>query len=76
MGELFGMGQSQANEWIHELLPILKQALDDVGVMPARASKKFKCKEQNQTDAENSMFDGTERRRQRPKQREKTGCTL
>src|SRR5690349_10436934 len=24
MGELFGMGQSQANEWIHTLLPILK----------------------------------------------------
>jgi hypothetical protein len=30
MGELFGMGQSQANAWIHELLPILKQALESV----------------------------------------------
>ncbi|MCS6910866.1 MAG: transposase family protein, partial [Anaerolineales bacterium] len=29
-GELFGMTQSRANEWIHRLLPILKQALDDL----------------------------------------------
>lgn len=71
MGELFGMGQSQANEWIHELLPILKQALDDLGVMPERDPKKFKSKEQSQKDAENSIIDGTERRRQRPKQSEK-----
>ena len=71
MGELFGMGQSQANEWIHELLPILKQALDDLGVMPERDPKKFRSKEQSQKDAENSIIDGTERRRQRPKQSEK-----
>ena len=44
MGEWFGMGQSQANAWIHELLPILKQALDDLGVMPERDPKKFKSK--------------------------------
>jgi hypothetical protein len=60
MGELFGMGQSQANKWIHELLPILKQALDDLGVIPERAPKKFKSKEKNQKDAENSIIDGTE----------------
>lgn len=71
MGELFGMGQSQANEWIHELLPILKQALDDLGVMPERDPKKFRAKEKNRKDSENSMIDGTERRRQRPKQSEK-----
>ena len=71
MGELFGMGQSQANAWIHELLPILKQALDDYGVMPERNPKKFKAKEKNRKDAVNSISDGTERRRQRPKQSEK-----
>ena len=71
MGELFGMGQSQANTWIHELLPILKQALDDLGVMPERDPKKFRAKEKNRKDAENSIIDGTERRRQRPKQSEK-----
>ena len=71
MGELFGMGQSQANEWIHRLLPILKQALDSLRVMPERDPQKFKSKEKNQKDAANSIIDGTERRRQRPKQAEK-----
>jgi hypothetical protein len=71
MGELFGMGQSQANEWIHRLLPILKQALDDLGVTPERDPKKFKSKEQDQKDALDSIIDGTERRRQRPKKAEK-----
>jgi len=71
MGELFGMGQSQANEWIHELLPILKQALDDLGYAPERDPKKFKKKEQDRKDAVDSIIDGTERRRQRPKKAEK-----
>jgi hypothetical protein len=71
MGELFGMGQSQANEWIHTLLPILKQALDDLGYEPERDPKKFKKQEQDRKDAVDSIIDGTERRRQRPKQAEK-----
>ena len=71
MGELFGMGQAQANEWIHELLPILKQALDDLGYAPERDPKKFKKKERDRKDAVDSIIDGTERRRQRPKQAEK-----
>jgi hypothetical protein len=71
MGELFGMGQSQANEWIHCLLPILKQALDALGYEPERDPKKFKEKEQERNDAVDAIIDGTERRRQRPKQAEK-----
>jgi hypothetical protein len=71
MGELFGIGQSQANEWIHRLLPILRQALDDLGVLPERDPKKFKSKEKNRKDAVDSIIDGTERRRQRPKKAEK-----
>ena len=70
-GELFGMAQSRANEWIHQLLPILKEALDDVGATPERDPKKFKAKEQDQPDALVSIIDGTERRRQRPKKAEK-----
>ncbi len=69
MGELFGMGQSQANEWIHELLPILKQALDDLGHAPERDPKQFKKKERDRKDAVDAIIDGTERRRQRPKNR-------
>ena len=71
MGELFGMSQGRANEWIHRLLPILKQALDDLGVLPERDPKKFKVKENDQKDAVVSIIDGTERRRQRPKKAEK-----
>lgn len=71
MGELFGMGQSQANEWIHILLPILKEALEYLGYAPERDPKQFKKKEQAQKDALDSIIDGTERRRQRPKQAEK-----
>jgi len=71
MGELFGMGQPQANEWIHTLLPILKQALDDLGYEPERDPKKFKQSEQGQKDAVKSIIDGTERRRQRPKDAKK-----
>jgi len=70
-GELFGMVQSRANEWVHRLLPILKQALDDMGMMPERDPKKFKQREENQPDAADSIIDGTERRRQRPKNTEK-----
>jgi hypothetical protein len=71
MGELFDMGQSQANEWIHNLLPILKQALDDLGYEPERDPKKFKKSEQDHKDATDSIIDGTERRRQRPKEAKK-----
>src|SRR5512145_51114 len=71
MGELFGMGQSQANEWIHTLLPILKQALDELGYEPERDPKKFKKSEQGQKDAAEAIIDGTERRRQRPKEAQK-----
>ncbi len=71
MGELFGISQSQANEWIHRLLPILKQALDDLGYEPERDPKQFKKSEQGQKDATKAIIDGTERRRQRPKDAKK-----
>ncbi len=35
-GQLFGMSQSSANEWIHFLVPILATALDELGVLPER----------------------------------------
>ena len=36
LGEVFGLSQSRANRWIQRLLPILKPALDDLGVLPTR----------------------------------------
>jgi hypothetical protein len=35
-GLLFGMSQSNANKWIHVLLPVLQQALEHGGDLPAR----------------------------------------
>jgi hypothetical protein len=36
-GRLFGMGQSQANQWIHVLLPVLLAALRTLGDAPTRS---------------------------------------
>jgi DDE superfamily endonuclease len=36
MGELFGLTQPAVNSWIHRLLPVLRAALDDLGVLPER----------------------------------------
>ena len=38
LGELFGISQPVANKWIHRLLPILNQALADLGELPLRDS--------------------------------------
>jgi hypothetical protein len=38
-GFLFGMGQSQANEWIHRLTPLLEAALGQRCYLPARPTK-------------------------------------
>ena len=35
-GQLFGMGQSKANQWIHVLLPALLAALRELGDAPTR----------------------------------------
>jgi hypothetical protein len=40
-GQLFGMSQSNANTWIHVLHPVLKQALADQELLPARTAAEF-----------------------------------
>ena len=35
-GELFGMSQPSANDWIQALLPVLRESLDRLGVLPER----------------------------------------
>jgi DDE superfamily endonuclease len=35
-GAMFDMSQSNANKWIHVLLPVLHQTLSDLGDLPAR----------------------------------------
>lgn len=69
-GQLFGMSQPSANEWIHFLLPVLAEALDALGVMPERDGRHVARRERRQEDAHDLIVDGVERRRQRPKNRE------
>ena len=66
-GQLFGMSQSSANEWIHQLLPVLTAALDTLGVMPERDGAQAAQHERRQREASDLIVDGVERRRQRPK---------
>jgi hypothetical protein len=67
MAELFGMSQSSANDWIHRLLPLLGKALDNMGLMPERKGKDFAKTEQKKAQKPKYIIDGTEGRRQRPK---------
>lgn len=67
LGELFGMSQSGANQWIHRLLPILRKALTELGVMPERDGHAFAQRERRTHESHEYIIDGTERRRQRPK---------
>lgn len=67
MGELFDLSQSQVNHWIHRLLPILRSALDDLGVLPEREPTQFAQSQRRPGADPRLIIDGTERRRQRPK---------
>ena len=71
LGEVFDLSQSRANRWIHQLLPVLQQALKDVGVRPARDPRQFARHERRTGEPLDLIIDGTERRRQRPKNPEK-----
>jgi hypothetical protein len=66
-GQLFGMSQSSANEWIHALLPVLAEALEALGVMPEREGAQAAQHERRRGEAPDLIVDGVERRRQRPK---------
>lgn len=67
---LFGMSQSQANEWIYKLSQVLQIALSKMGHMPTRVGKHLATT--LATSQERCfVIDGTERRRQRPKENEK-----
>jgi hypothetical protein len=67
LGEVFELSQSRVNEWVHRLLPILKGALDELGVLPERDPAHFAQSEPQHRERPEFIIDGTERRRQRPK---------
>ena len=66
LGELFGLSQPGVNYWIHRLLPILRQALDELGVLPERNPSHFAQRQAASGEDPRLIIDGTERRRQRP----------
>jgi hypothetical protein len=71
LGEVFELSQSRVNDWVHRLLPILKGALDEVGVLPERDPVQFARSEPQHGERPDLIIDGTERRRQRPKNPER-----
>jgi hypothetical protein len=63
----FGLSQPQATYWIHHLLPVLQRALADLGLQPHREASCVGTRAWVQESALDLAIDGTERRRQRPK---------
>jgi Helix-turn-helix of DDE superfamily endonuclease/DDE superfamily endonuclease len=66
-GLQFGLSQPQANAWIHRLLPVLQQALRDLGEAPERDARRVATSKLARTGGPDLTIDGSERRRQRPK---------
>lgn len=71
VGEVFDLSQPRANYWRHHLLPVLQQALKDLGVAPERKPRQFARHERKHAEPLDLIIDGTERRRQRPKDKAK-----
>jgi Helix-turn-helix of DDE superfamily endonuclease len=71
MAELFGLSQPRVNYWLGRLLPVLRDALDALGVLPERDARAFARVGAPRGQAPRLIIDATERRRQRPKSPEK-----
>jgi hypothetical protein len=71
LGVVFELSQPRVNDWIHRLLAVLQLALDELGVLPERDPTQFAASEKRQPEPPDLIIDGTERRRQRPKNPEK-----
>jgi hypothetical protein len=65
-GYFFGMGQPQANEWLHRLTPLLNQALGDECQLPARPTQTAEEVLKTYPGLQ-FIIDGTERPVRRPK---------
>ena len=66
-GLQFNLSQPQANAWIHRLLPVLQAALAELGQAPQRDASRVAASPLVVECAPELAIDGTERRRQRPK---------
>jgi hypothetical protein len=70
-GLQFGLSQPQVNEWVHRLMPILRQALAELGMTPERDPQAVPSAALVNEAEPDLVIDGTERRRQRPKDAQK-----
>lgn len=70
-GIQFEMSQPQANDWIHRLTPILQTALASLAMKPERDAESLVTSERIVEPAADWLLDGSERRRQRPKDKKK-----
>src|SRR5215471_12019305 len=66
-GEMFGMSQPSANDWIQALLPVLRESLARLGVLPERDGAQAARAARRRGEPADLIVDGVERRRQRPK---------
>jgi DDE superfamily endonuclease/Helix-turn-helix of DDE superfamily endonuclease len=71
LGELFDLSQQGVDYWLHRLLPVLRLALDELGVLPERSPSRFPQSQPPSEKGRRLIIDATERRRQRPKNPEK-----
>jgi len=62
----FGLSQPQAHYWIHQLLPVLQEALAALSFAPERDASRLATSPLLCEGAPAGAIDGTERRRQRP----------
>jgi Helix-turn-helix of DDE superfamily endonuclease/DDE superfamily endonuclease len=66
-GLQFALSQSQTHYWIHRLLSVLQHALREMGQAPEREAQRVETSALAWAGAPNLAVDGTERRRQRPR---------
>jgi hypothetical protein len=62
-----GIVSTAANYWLHQLLPVLRAALDDLGVLPERDGDGLERGAIESKGSRILIINGTERRRLRPK---------
>jgi hypothetical protein len=66
-GLQFGLSQPQTNEWIHRLMPLLREAMNAQGLTPQRDGSQVATHPAMDVEGADLLIDGMERPRQRPK---------
>lgn len=69
-GLAFGLSQAQTNYWLHRLLPVAQAALSALGLLPERVGAQVATHPLALEGQPDLAVDGTERRRERPQDRQ------